>query len=257
MSEISNSENHLSYLKGYTIGKDYPMSDQARGVQIPAYEKPVHEGQVIITLPDATAVKLIESDVFKCLNNRVSSRVFKAAALTLDELSFLLWAVQGVKKKADDDRHQHHAVKRTVPSAGSRHPFETYVAVGNVEGLVPGIYRYLASINSLVLESKQENLADKITEGAIGQRFCGAAPAFFLWSVVPYRTVWRYGLPFSIKAITLDGGHIGQNLHVACAALGLGTCMIGAYNQQYMDALFGFDGKEEFAFYMAPVGRID
>jgi SagB-type dehydrogenase family enzyme len=257
MSDNRSADCHLSYLQGYIDGQSYPMSDQARGVQVPVYEKAVKEGQKIVRLPDPLAVKMVEPDILKCLDNRVSSRVFKGDALTLDELSFLLWAAQGIKKKADDDRHQHHAVKRTVPSAGSRHPFETYVAAGNVEGLAPGIYRYLASVNSLVLESVPEDLADRITEGAIGQRFCGVAPAFFLWSVVPYRTVWRYGLPFSIKAITLDGGHIGQNLHIACVALGLGTCMIGAYNQQSMDALFGFDGKEEFAFYMAPVGRID
>ncbi|PKL43535.1 MAG: hypothetical protein CVV42_20085 [Candidatus Riflebacteria bacterium HGW-Riflebacteria-2] len=257
MSENRNADSHLSYLKGYIDGQSYPMSDQARGVPVPAYEKSVQEGQTIVRLPDPFLVKLTEPDVLRCLDNRVSSRVFKDSALTLDELSFLLWATQGIKKAADDERHQHHSVKRIVPSAGSRHPFETYVAAGNVEGLAYGIYRYLASVNSLVLENEPEDLAVKITEGAIGQRFCGAAPAFFLWSVIPYRTIWRYGLPFSIKAITLDCGHIGQNLHVACAALGLGTCMIGAYNQQYMDALFCLDGKEEFAFYMAPVGRID
>ena len=257
MPENRSADSHLSYLKGYTVGQNHPMSDQAKGVRVPAYEKPAREGQKIVALPDPTTVKLTESDVFRCLDNRISSRVFSGDALTLNELSFLLWATQGIKKTADDERHQHHSVKRTVPSAGSRHPFETYVAAGNVEGLASGIYRYLASANAIVLESAPADLKGKISEGAIGQRFCGAAPVFFLWSVIPYRTVWRYGLPFSVKAITLDGGHIGQNLHVACAALGLGTCMIGAYNQSHMDALFGLDGKEEFAFYMAPVGQID
>ena len=257
MSENRNAESHLSYLKGYIEGQSYPKSDQARGVQVPSYEKPAGEDQTIVRLPDPKAVKLVEPDVFRCLDNRVSSRAFKDSAITLDELSFLLWATQGIKKAADDERHQHHSVKRTVPSAGSRHPFETYVAASNVVGLAQGIYRYLASANSLVLESVPEDLKSKVSEAAIGQRFCGAAPVFLLWSIIPYRTIWRYGLPMSVKAMTLDSGHVGQNLHVACAALGLGTCMIGAYNQLYMDNLFGLDGKEEFAFYMAPIGRTD
>jgi hypothetical protein len=211
MSENNSKESHLSYLKGYTIGKDYPMSDQAKGVQIPAYEKPVREGQTIVALPDATAVKLAESDVLKCLNNRVSSRVFKNAALTLDELSFLLWAAQGVKKKADDDRHQHHAIKRTVPSAGSRHPFETYVAVSNVEGLAPCIYRYLASINSLVLEKKPEDL--------------GSHRTALLWSCTGIFLVERRAVPhrLEIRSAFLDQGdhtrwraHRAESSHRMC-----------------------------------------
>jgi len=51
-------------------------------------------------------------------------------------------------------------------------------------------------------------------------------------------------------------GHIGQNLYLACEALGLGTCTIGAYDQQAMDALLGLDGDTEFVVYLAPVGRL-
>ena len=58
------------------------------------------------------------------------------------------------------------------------------------------------------------------------------------------------------NAILLDAGHVGQNLHLACAALGLGTCMIAAYHQESIDALFGIDGREELVVYMAPVGGI-
>ena len=57
----------------------------------------------------------------------------------------MLYATQGVHKVGIDERHgQKKAVKRTVPSGGSRHPFETYLVVQRVENLPPGIYRYLA-----------------------------------------------------------------------------------------------------------------
>ena len=32
---------------------------------------------------------------------------------------------------------------RTVPSAGGRHPFETYLLANRITGLDPGLYRYL------------------------------------------------------------------------------------------------------------------
>lgn len=58
------------------------------------------------------------------------------------------------------------------------------------------------------------------------------------------------------KMIALDAGHVCQNLYIACTAIGAGTCAIGAYDQDKMDAIIGADGKEEFVIYAAPVGKV-
>ena len=76
-----------------------------------------------------------------------------------------------------------------------------------------------------------------------------------MWTVIPYRTEWRYSF-ISPKIIALDAGHVCQNLYLACEAIGAGTCAIGAYNQAALDALLGVDGIEEFAIYVAPVGKV-
>lgn len=243
------------FLKGYVPDIEYGKSDQEKGVPRPDFEKPVRADQALISLPDPALTALKTGDIRKCIAGRMSARSFGNEPITPAELSFLLWAAQGVREFVSDSLHRHHAVKKMVPSAGSRHPYETYISARHVDGLSEGIYRYIGSKHSLVLEKQMNDLGAKISKAAIGQTFCGKAPLFFLWSVIPYRTIWRYGLPRSIKAMLLDGGHIGQNLHLACEALGLGTCMIGAYDQVYTDGLFGLDGKNELAVYMAPVGR--
>jgi SagB-type dehydrogenase family enzyme len=66
---------------------------------------------------------------------------------------------------------------------------------------------------------------------------------------------WRYHID-SHKVIAIDAGHVGQNLYLACEALGCGTCAIGAYDQEYFDELLELDGEEEFVIYAAPVGRV-
>jgi SagB-type dehydrogenase family enzyme len=66
---------------------------------------------------------------------------------------------------------------------------------------------------------------------------------------------WRYNIA-AHKVILLDAGHVCQNLYLACSAIGAGTCAIAAYNQSVMDQLLGVDGKDEFAIYLAPVGKI-
>lgn len=249
---MNHSHEPDFYLKGWVNDIDYPTSDQQKGKVNPPYEKKVElDDNNIVNLVDPNTVDLKNVDIRSCFVNRESRRNYTDEPVSLDELSFILWSTQGIKQTFEEK-----VVKRVTPSAGSRHPFETYISVSNVDGVDSGIYRYIASKHILVLDKKVENISEKITKGCIGQKFCGDAPVFIMWSVVPYRTAWRYGDLFSIKAINLDGGHLCQNLYLACEALGLGTCAIGAYDQDYMDNLFGFDGKKELSFYMAPIGRV-
>jgi SagB-type dehydrogenase family enzyme len=76
----------------------------------------------------------------------------------------------------------------------------------------------------------------------------------FVWTTIPYRMEWRYGIA-AHKVIALDAGHVCQNLYLACEAVRAGTCAIAAYDQQAMDSLLGVDGVEEFTIYLASVGR--
>jgi SagB-type dehydrogenase family enzyme len=142
-----------------------------------------------------------------------------------------------------------------VPSAGCRHALETYLCVLNVEGLEEGIYRYLPVEHSLLFEFAAENLSEKIVEAALGQPFFGKAPVTFIWTAMPYRMEWRYDLA-AHKVIAIEAGHVCQNLYLATAAIGAGTCAVAAYNQELMDQLLRVDGKDEFTIYLAPVGKI-
>jgi SagB-type dehydrogenase family enzyme len=56
------------------------------------------------------------------------------------------------------------------------------------------------------------------------------------------------------KVMLLDAGHLCQNLYLACEAIGLGTCAIGAYDQNKIDTFINVDGEDEFVVYLSPVG---
>ena len=58
----------------------------------------------------------------------------------------------------------------------------------------------------------------------------------FIWTAIPYRTEWRYTF-ISPKIIALDAGHLCQNLYLASEAIGAGTCAIGAYDQEALEAI--------------------
>ena len=144
---------------------------------------------------------------------------------------------------------------RTVPSAGCRHSFETYLFINRVRGVKPGLYRYLFLDHKLLFISGESGLDEKITEACNNQRFIKEAAAIFVWTTIPYRTEWRYSL-IAPKIIAIDAGHMCQNLYLASESIGAGTCGIGAYSQVKVDALLGVDGYDELTIYIAPVGKI-
>lgn len=207
-----------------------------------------------IDLPRAFEDLGMEDNLVQLLLKRKSSRVYTQEDMSLLQLSFLLWGTQGVK----DIRGKSYATLRTVPAGGARHPFETYLLVRQVEGLVPGMYHYLPMTHQLELLSAQEDpqaLLDFAEESLCGQRWAAKANVVFYWSFVPYRSEWRYGI-FAHKLIMADMGHVGENLYLACAALGLGTCGIGAYDQALCDKAFQLDGEEEYTVYTQTVGTV-
>jgi len=247
-------EKYRNFLKDdLRLEMDFSQTDQSQGIDAPPVEKPfpVDSVRIFLTKPDKWEIN-IKKDVITAIKNRKSRRKFQDVLLGLDELSFLLWAISGVRKKFRG------IILRNVPSAGNRHAIETYLAVLNVSGLQPGIYRYLPLEHELLLEipvDDREEFSEKIGIAALGQNFIAKAAAVFIWAAIPYRMEWRYGKA-SHKVIAIDAGHICQNLYIACEAIDAGTCAIAAYNQDIMDKMIGVDGREEFTIYLAPVGKI-
>jgi len=229
---------------------DY-KSDQKKKIPAPAPQKPVPENAIIVDLPEAQAIGLGDIPLREAFSMRQSHRKFKDKPLSVEELAFLLWATQGVRRVVIEGER----ITRTVPSAGCRHPFETYLAVHNVEGLQPGLYRYLSLDHKLHFIRPDDTLSERLGPICRKQVFAGRCAVTFLWSFIPYRTEWRYA-PLFLRIVPMDVGHLCQNLYLACTAINSGTCAIGAYYQEEIDSLVGLDGEEEFVIYLAPVGKV-
>ena len=250
---MKNFQQHREVLKD-SLRKiiDFRESDQHRGVPAPAMEEPIGEELPRLALPDRAAWRLAlkERDVEHVLANRQSRRNFNGDPLSLEELAFLLWATQGVRKP-----HRQAPHFRTVPSAGARHSFETYLFVHRVERLPEGLYRYLPLSHQLVLVKElASGWRQRLSRAVFGQQFVSGGAVVLVWTTVPYRMEWRY-LEAAHRVILLDAGHVCQNLYLACEAIKAGTCAIAAYDQEAIDALLGVDGTNQFAIYLAPVGK--
>ena len=228
---------------------DIPKTDQNSKIKQPSLYKEAISGNKIIPLPKKFANLEIKINFLEIIEERKSDRLYTGEDISLDQLSYLLWTIQGVR----GERGAGYTTIRNVPCAGARYEFETYLIVQHVKGLQAGIYHYLAKDHTLEflknIDGDMESLAAKAMGG---QGWVKKSSVQFFWSIIPYRSEWRS----SIKAhrVTLiDIGHVGQNLYLAATALGLGTCGIGVYDQELCDELFNLDSEEQ-TIYSATIG---
>ena len=229
---------------------DY-LSDQQQKKPQPPLVKARMSDTPLIRLPRDFESLSLNRDVIAVMEQRKSSRVFTEQPLTLSQLSWLLWASQGVR----EIRGKSYATLRTVPSGGARHGFETYLVIRKCESLPAGAYHYLPMEHALEWLHPIENLEESVVASLCDQRWTARASVVFYWSLMAYRCEWRYSFRAHRVAL-IDAGHVGQNLYLAAAAAGLGTCAIAAFDDEIANGLFDLDGEEEFIVYSAPAGTI-
>jgi SagB-type dehydrogenase family enzyme len=230
---------------------DLMESDEDKGIEAPPIQKPYPSGADLLDLITPEGFSLGETPLMTVLRNRKSRRKYVDTALTLEEISFLLWAVQGVRHVSE----KAPVTLRTVPASGGIHAFETYLVVNRVENIQTGLYRYLPIEHKLLLVSQvSPEWLERLVYACRGQEFVSKGAVVFIWTTIPYRSEWRYANE-AHKAIALASGHVCQNLYLASEAIGAGTCAITAYAQREIDSLVGADGQDEFTVYIAPVGK--
>jgi len=209
----------------------------------PLYKE--YPGRPRIELPRPAPAAAMSLD--EALRTRTSVRDYSDEPLSLENLSYLLWATAGIQRV-----ERGHAF-RTSPSAGALYPIETYVVANNVRGLRPGLYHYVVKSHQLE-ELRTGDLRVPTARAALGQRICHDAAAVFVWTAVFERSKWKYKQR-AYRYIYMDAGHIGQNLYLAATGLKLGACTVGALFDDDLNTLLAIDGVGESGIYMAAVGR--
>lgn len=241
-----------------TTGRDFMVatfyenvseSPQDQGVLQPPLELPIPQGAELIPLPKPAELDVPAIDLRKAIEQRRSLRKYKENPLTLAELSHLLWLTQGVKEVT-----KRPVTLRTVPSAGARHAFETYLLVNNVTGLEPGLYRFAACQHALIKLEMPENIRELVTHGCWDQKQVYHSAVTFLWVAVTERMAWRY-VERGYRYLHLDAGHVCQNLYLAAESIHCGVCAIAAFHDELLNQTLGLDGENLFVIYAASLGK--
>ncbi|TFG32684.1 SagB/ThcOx family dehydrogenase [Candidatus Thorarchaeota archaeon] len=189
--------------------------------------------------------------IWTIIAKRRSVRAYTNEFISLNDLSQLLWATQGVRETVRGPEIEFKL--RTAPSAGALYPIETYLYANRVLDLKKGIYHYAISAHELE-QIKEGDFSKVVQAGALDQRIARDAAVVFIWSAVFARSKWKY-LQRAYRYIFLDAGHIAQNLALAAEAINCGSCQIGAIYDDEMNTLLSIDGIQESVIYLSSVGK--
>ena len=179
--------------------------------------------------------------VEEALNRRKSVRSFRQEPLDKEEVGQILWAAYGKNLYG----------KKTAPSAGATYPLEIYLTAGHVNGIPAGVYRYREENHALELHIPGD-IRRALAGAAFNQQFIAEAPACVIVAAEFIRTTSRYG-ERGKRYVFMDAGHVGENVHLQAEALGLGTVMVGAFDD---DAVSSVLKVKKPVLYLIPIGRI-
>jgi SagB-type dehydrogenase family enzyme len=199
------------------------------------------DNEAIIKLP--TPKQDSDISIEEALIKRRSTRDYKPDPLTIQEVSQLLWATQGITDKKGF---------RTAPSAGALYPLEVYVVVGDVKNLIDGVYKYNPTQHEL-LRVLNGNKRSELAKAALDQTWVKEAAIDIVIAAVYERTTVKYG-DRGVRYVHMEVGHAAQNLCLQASALDLGIVTVGAFYDNQVKTVLSLPDKE-MPLYIIPVGR--
>lgn len=177
------------------------------------------------------------------LAQRRSCRDYTSAALSLEDVTHLLWSAQGITDPAG---------LRTAPSAGALYPLEIYAAAARVDGLPAGLYHYAPTRHALA-QKRAGDVCPRLADAALGQESVRSAPAVLVLTGVEARTRRKYGTR-ARRYVYLEAGHAAQNAFLLAVARGLGSVVVGAFDDDALAGALDLPAGES-PLYLMPVGH--
>lgn len=191
----------------------------------------------IISLPEPKIMgkMSVEESIFR----RRSERSFLPQELTMEQISQLLWAAQGITDKTWGFR--------AAPSAGALYPLTIYIAKKD------GIFRYLPDGHKL-LQISEEDKRPSLMRASLGQTAIGEAPLVIIIAGNFRITEVKYGQR-AYRYVNMEVGHVAENIHLQAVALGLASVPIGAFWDDVIAKTLELPETQD-PYYIIPIGYL-
>ena len=183
------------------------------------------------------------------LSDRVSCRRFSEQALTSEQLATILHCGYGIVGRAAMGGFEFP--QRPVPSAGACYPLHVFVLCRSVDGIEPGVFYY--EPDSILRTVNVRPPDDVVSQLFFNQEYVGAAAAVIVLAAEWDKTMHRY-FDRGYRYVLFEVGHVGQNIALTAATLGLGCLSTGGFDDSELATLLGLSGQEVAPLYALAVG---
>ena len=173
----------------------------------------------------------------EALSRRRSERSYKENELSLEQISQLLWAGQGIT--------DNEFGFRAAPSAGSLYPISLYLVKKD------GVFRYIPDGHKLV-RLMDEDLRPSLNRAALGQTYIREAPIDIVIAGNFKITQAKYGAR-AFRYVCMEIGHVAENITLQAVALGLDSVTVGAFWDDVIKKTMNIPDNQE-PLYIIPVG---
>ena len=186
-----------------------------------------------------------EVSVEQAIKHRRTIRSYLSKPLTLEQLSQIFWAAQGIT----EDR----GYKRAAPSGGALYPMDIYAVVGDngVQGLKAGIYHYDPHKHAALLVTEGD-LREGVARASFSQMWMARAPLNLVVTSEYSRITSKYGSRGKRYAM-IEAGHVGQNIFLQAESLGLRAGIVGAFHDNEVFRIMKINRSHE-PLLILPVG---
>jgi SagB-type dehydrogenase family enzyme len=185
------------------------------------------------------------TSVEEALSQRRSVRLYKNEPIEMTDVAQLLWAAQGV---TDTQR-----LLRSTPSAGALYPLEVYLVAGSVKGLTPGVFKYQPKDHELTKIGDGDKRVE-LSEAAYTQQWIHQSAASIVICAVYKRTEKKYGSR-ARQYVHMEVGAAVENVYLQATALGVGTVLVGAFDDEAVKKIVGI-GQDEEPVGIMPLGKV-
>jgi SagB-type dehydrogenase family enzyme len=202
----------------------------------------------------ANEVKLpapASSPLMDLVVRRRSCRAFAPRTVPAATVSSLLAAAYGLVDEGQIDPGAMQ--RRAVPSAGGLFPLEMYALLRRVEDIDDGLYHY-GALGHALQRIQAGDLLPSLEAAFYTYPFIRDCNLVLMVTAEFQRTQKKYG-PRGYRYILIEAGHVGQNVCLRSAELGLATLCMGGFVDSTLMATLRLDAARDGVVYAIAIGH--
>ncbi len=196
------------------------------------------------------------------IRSRRSVRRFSGKAVTLSELSTVLFHGGGISGSMQVTNvpptvslgGKDTLDLRTVASGGGLYPVDLCILALNIAELPPGAYRFLPKHQALQRCGAAEVPPPLESLAQFGEIEAGKSGFLLGYIYNQFENARKYG-DAGLAYALIEAGGIAAHVHLACTALGLGSCDVGSFVKTRFERLFDADGLSQHLIHLTVVGK--